>query len=246
MINKRELTGEKGLRFDEIFEGQLASGKNFDVDPDIIMRKLGLKKERAVDASPYFNAASDLYNIPRTGWTDRGISKEEAETVGEHTEAVTDLFYRLIDEIERKRAEDGKIEKLDREKMLKMIQVHDWPEGAGAGDQVVYNDDPVEEARLKEKKEKDEKEAMENICATLGRHGQEMMDLWLEYEANTTDEAQIVKQLDKLQVVEKAFEYEKMGKAVSSKQFIDSLRVRNKIYDPIICSIVSDIESKLK
>lgn len=52
---------------------------------------------------------------------------------------------------------------------------------------------------------------MAEIKRILGGNpfGQEAMDLWLEYSADQTDEAHFVKDLDKLELVIQAIEYEK-------------------------------------
>ena len=49
------------------------------------------------------------------------------------------------------------------------------------------------------------------MVGNLGNHEarKEIFDLWQEYESGTTPEALIVKDLDKLEMLFQAFEYEK-------------------------------------
>lgn len=116
------------------------------------------KLERANNFNSVVDSALDLYKVPRTGWLMRGVKEDEAETVGEHTEAMTTLFDRVIDKIDPEN-------KLDRNRMLKMIQVHDWAEGnSDVGDQVVISEDESVEHKLKKQKESDELSAMKKIC----------------------------------------------------------------------------------
>lgn len=63
---------------------------------------------------------------------------------------------------------------------------------------------------------------MQSICQTLGASGNEILNLWLEFEEQKTERAQIAKQLDKLQAIMKAITYEKRGEPVIAQEFIDS------------------------
>lgn len=56
-----------------------------------------------------------------------------------------------------------------------------------------------------------ESEAMEHMASQLG-HSKEALEiqaLWLEYEHATTPESLFVKDLDKFEMIQQAFEYEK-------------------------------------
>lgn len=65
----------------------------------------------------------------------------------------------------------------------------------------------------KEDKHSQEKAAMERLEAQLGAAhgmvGNELRELWCEYEEGKTKEASLVKQLDKLEMLLQAAEYEK-------------------------------------
>lgn len=184
------------------------------------------------------SSAFDLYEIPRTGWINRGIDPEKVENVGQHTEALTKLYLSLVDKIDQKN-------KLDRTKMMRMIQIHDWPESL-AGDQVALCDDKNREKNLKIKKQREEIEAMKNICARFGESGKQLLDLWLEFETGNSVEAKLIRQLDKLQAVEKALKYQIQGEAVSAQEFIDNVKKRNLITEPILVELLEEIEKKCR
>lgn len=148
---------------------------------------------------------SALYKIKRTGWVDRGV--ENPETVGEHTEQLiilANLFF-------------PKMRGLN-----KMLKIHDWPEAKeNVGDRRTDNFCPEDHRITKEEKKILEIEAMEDICFNLGRSGKKIMNLWLEYEEAKTERAKIAHQIDKLQAILKAIEYQKDGQPVIAQEFID-------------------------
>lgn len=70
-----------------------------------------------------------------------------------------------------------------------------------------------------------EEEAMEKIRDTLGHAmgGDEMLELWKEYEGGTTEEARLLKDLDKIEMILQAQEYEAEGNHEKSlDQFFSS------------------------
>ncbi|MFZ2189905.1 MAG: HD domain-containing protein [Candidatus Magasanikiibacteriota bacterium] len=196
--------------------------------------------ERARSADAVINAQLDfnIDNIVREGWKKRGVKEDRRETVGEHTAAMTELFYSVIDDIDKEK-------QLDRKKMLRMIQAHDWVEGI-TGDQIAYHADATVERDLKAEKKKKEITAMQTICAKLGDAGKEIMDLWFEYENKSSREGQIIFELDKVQTVMKAFQYQKEGEPVSAQQFIDGYREREMISEKTFLDIIKSIEEESK
>jgi putative hydrolase of HD superfamily len=146
-----------------------------------------------------------LHAIPRTGWKDRQV--ENPETVGEHTEELLALaarFYPFTPDLD------------------KMLKVHDWPESEKAlGDIRTDSFCPEDHRWSKEKKYAAELLVMERICRNLGPSGKEIMRLWLEFEEGKTARAQIAKQLDKLQAILKAIQYQRNGQPVKAQEFID-------------------------
>jgi len=64
-----------------------------------------------------------------------------------------------------------------------------------------------------EEKHRLELETMEYISATLGPllGGEAILELWKEYEEGTTEEAKLLKDLDKIEMILQAQEYEEEG-----------------------------------
>jgi putative hydrolase of HD superfamily len=148
---------------------------------------------------------SDLYKVKRTGWVDRGV--RSPETVGEHTEQLIILANQNFPEMHG---------------LSKMLKIHDWPEAKkNVGDRRTDSFCPENHRITKEEKKILEFEAMRDICSKLGRSGKIIMNLWLEYEEAKTERAKIAYQIDKLQAILKAIEYEKSGEPVTAQEFID-------------------------
>lgn len=145
-----------------------------------------------------------LYQIPRTGWVDRGI--KNPETVGEHSDQLV-ILAKLFPEIIH----------LD-----KMLKIHDWAEyDKSVGDLRTDPFCPTDNRVTKEEKKVLELEAIKKICRRLGPYGKMVFTLWLEYEKGETERAKIAFQLDKLQAILKAIYYEKNGEPAGAQEFID-------------------------
>jgi putative hydrolase of HD superfamily len=87
---------------------------------------------------------------------------------------------------------------VDMEKLLKMIIIHDLVE-AEARDVPVT--DILRDPSLRAKKIEKEKRAIENLRLYLEKsNGQEIYDLWHEFEAKQTYEAKLANAFDKLEV----------------------------------------------
>ncbi len=141
-----------------------------------------------------------LFRLPRTGWVDRKIS--DPETVGEHTYDIYRLAQSLF------------------EGLAAMIVVHDAAESDPAvGDIRTDHMCPLQKRWTLEEKHIAETRAMIEICADLGQDGIEIFELFYEYEQQKTKRARLVKQLDKLQVIMKATEYELQGEKVKAEEF---------------------------
>ena len=111
---------------------------------------------------------------------------------------------------------DGQV---DVNKCLKMALIHDLAE-AQVGDITPHcgvSDDV---------KHQKEFQAMTSMTQSLSSTmGQEMLDLWKEYEQGTSAEAKLVKDMDKLEMILQALEYEQDGKHGKSLDgFFDSTR----------------------
>ncbi|MDD5099125.1 MAG: HD domain-containing protein [Candidatus Colwellbacteria bacterium] len=86
-------------------------------------------------------------------------------------------------------------ERLDTERVLKMILVHDIGE-MSEGD--IPSHIHAFNSSIKEKKDRSEEEMMTSIKDEFPEFGKEVFNLWKEYELQETFEAKFVKALDKL------------------------------------------------
>lgn len=86
--------------------------------------------------------------------------------------------------------------KIDLLKAMKMAAIHDITE-------IDAKDIPalehINNKKISDKKKKDEKRAIEKIKKKLAKNGQEIYDLWQEFEDSKTNEAKLVKALDQLE-----------------------------------------------
>lgn len=130
-----------------------------------------------------------LQTLPRKGWVRRGI--RNPETVWEHTTDCVSIGRNLAVELG-----------VGRRRLIKMLTGHDWPESdPNVGDITPHCGIPPTE------KFEREHAAMQKLCAQLQK-GSEFLELWLEFEEGLTPEAQVAKQIDKLQMAMKAVYYQ--------------------------------------
>ncbi|KAL5282147.1 HDDC2 family protein [Megaselia abdita] len=123
--------------------------------------------------------------------------------------------------------------KLDRLKCMQLALVHDLAESI-VGDITPFC------GVSKEQKRNMEMKAMEDICKLIEPKGNQIMELFLEYEEGKSSEANFVKDLDRLDMVLQAFEYERRDNCISKHQeFFDS--TEGKFEHPFVKSIVQEI-----
>jgi 5'-deoxynucleotidase YfbR-like HD superfamily hydrolase len=87
---------------------------------------------------------------------------------------------------------------------------------------------------------------MKSICSGLGSLGGEIFDLWESYEKQEDYDSNIGFQIDKLQAVLKAFEYEEQGEKVSTQEFIDYLFEHNYITNDFLLNKLKEVQEKLQ
>ncbi|CAM9098772.1 unnamed protein product [Ascophyllum nodosum] len=106
--------------------------------------------------------------------------------------------------------------RLDRSRVMKLAVVHDLAE-ALAGDIAPF------QKVTKEEKRRLEEDGLEKICATIGSDSiaREIKELWLEYEDCTSEEARVVKDFDKFEMIVQADEYEQ-GQGLDLGEFFQS------------------------
>lgn len=156
----------------------------------------------------FFHLAGKLKEEKRRGWLDRGV--KNAESVSDHSFrlALMTLVF-------------SKRQGLDVNKAVKMALVHDLPE-AICGDVATKIKEELQKMPNKEKKAK-ERAALEQIVSQVPKElGKDIRELWEEFEAKETKEAGLVYELDRLEAIFQAIEYEKNGNfEVGLQEFYD-------------------------
>lgn len=92
---------------------------------------------------------------------------------------------------------------INRDKCIKMAIVHDIAEA-------IVGDITPADGIPKEEKSRREQAALKSMCELLGggARAKEIHDLWMEYEENSSMEAKVVKDFDKVEMILQALEYE--------------------------------------
>ena len=144
----------------------------------------------------FFSYLEKLKYLPRSGWVRDRVPKPES--VAEHSFKAAVMAMVLADAVHLK---------VNKEKLLKMALIHDVGESI-IGDIIQYapNGDILHKVRAK--KHKDELAAIKKIFGKIP-NGEEYIGLFEEFEAHKTNEAIIFNELDRLELVLQAAEYEK-------------------------------------
>jgi putative hydrolase of HD superfamily len=143
----------------------------------------------------WYATAAELKRLKRSGWLRCGVAPEQAESVAEHALGVGLLALVLP-------AAAGLA--VDRDRCVALALVHDLAE-AIVGDLTPH--DPIGP----EEKHRRERAGMEQMAATLGDGGAELLALWEEYEAGATAEARLVRELDVIEMAWQARAYQRAG-----------------------------------
>ncbi|XP_048729257.2 5'-deoxynucleotidase HDDC2-like isoform X2 [Ostrea edulis] len=152
----------------------------------------------------------DLKQVRRTGWVLRKV--KEPESVADHMYRMAILSF-LVE------PSSG----LNKDRCIKISLVHDLAEC------IVGNLTPQDDI-LKSEKRKQEMEAMKHICSLVPEEvGNELYELWEDYEFQRSAEAMFVKDLDKFEMILQAHEYEKLSNSPGKLQeFFDSTKGKFK------------------
>jgi len=140
----------------------------------------------------FFETAANLKNIPRKGWVEK-LGIDSPESVADHC-YITTLMAMIISDLQN----------LDTKKIMKMAILHDLAESI-TGD---FTPDTIS------KKEKNilENKAMNELLNKLPKSiVKEYVSLWNDYQNNTTEESEIVHDIDKLEMALQAKIYSKQG-----------------------------------
>ncbi|KAG9143612.1 hypothetical protein Leryth_019204 [Lithospermum erythrorhizon] len=141
-------------------------------------------------AIDFLTLCQSLKITKRKGWINHGI--KGPESIADHMYRMALMALIAVD-----------IPGLNRERCVKIAIVHDIAE-AIVGDITPSDGVPkVEKSRM-------EQAALNEMCKVLGggMRAEEIKELWAEYENNSSLEANLVKDFDKVEMILQALEYE--------------------------------------
>ncbi len=148
--------------------------------------------------------AGILKRIQRTGWIEVGVY--QPESVADHTFRTTLLCMLYAD-----------LEKIDTLKLLRMAMIHDLPEALVG--------DLTPKQKTEETIQREENAIFEILSLLPKLHRETFLAVWNEYQEGKTKEAKAVKQLDKIEMILQAKEYDKLGISSNSlKRLIKSAK----------------------
>ncbi|KAJ1410306.1 HD/PDEase domain [Sesbania bispinosa] len=144
----------------------------------------------ASSAIDFLSICHRLKTTKRAGWIRKGV--EDPESIADHMYRMSLMALIAAD-----------IPGVDRDRCVKMAIVHDIAEA-------IVGDITPSDGVSKEEKSRREQEALDHMCKVLGggSRAKEIAELWMEYEANSSPEAKFVKDLDKVEMILQALEYE--------------------------------------
>jgi len=155
-----------------------------------------------------------LKKIKRRGWIRAGI--EEAESVADHSYRTAFMAMLIGDKL-----------KLNVEKMIKMALLHDIAECI-TGDITPYEME-------RERKMEVEKEAMKELIGDMNDY----YEIWKEFMLRESKEAKIIYEIDKMEMILQAKEYEKDYCKEKLKEFWEEER---NIKHPFLISLIEEIK----
>lgn len=165
------------------------------------------------DIIEFLKIVGKLKKVDRTGWvTQARISNPES--VAEHSFRAAVMGMLISDMREnqkfsacRKYARFSCIKKLDTEKVMRMLLLHDIAES------IIGDWDLSAKKKLGiEKKNERENDAFEKIMKLLPKEQKEKYGkLWKEFEERKTEEAKVAYQAEKLEMILQASEYMEEG-----------------------------------
>ena len=140
----------------------------------------------------FFKTAANLKKISRQGWIDK-LSLDTPESVADHSYSMAVISMVISD-----------LGNYNSEKIIKMVLLHDLAESKIG--------DHTPEQLSKEKKNTLENNAFNEIIKNLpDLIKSQYLQIWQEYQENTSLESKLVHQIDKLEMVLQANIYKKDG-----------------------------------
>ena len=172
----------------------------------------------------FFKTAANLKKIYRQGWIDK-LSLDTPESVADHSYSMA-LMGMVISDLGN----------YNSEKIIKMVLLHDLAESKIG--------DHTPKQLSKEKKNKLENNAFNEIIKNLpDLIKSQYLQIWQEYQENTSLESKLVHQIDKLEMVLQANIYKKDGHSQEKlESFFKSAEI--DITDPRLKELFTEIVKK--
>ncbi|XP_024018255.1 HD domain-containing protein 2 homolog isoform X1 [Morus notabilis] len=187
-------------------------------------------------ASPTTSSAIDFLTLcrrlkttKRKGWINHGIKSPES---------IADHMYRMA--LMSLIATD--LPGVNKERCIKIAIVHDIAEA-------IVGDITPSDGVPKEEKSRRERAALNEMCEVLGggARAEEIKELWEEYENNSSIEANLVKDFDKVEMILQALEYEKEHGKVLDEFFLSTAgKFQTEIGKSWAAEIISRRKSRLR
>lgn len=169
----------------------------------------------------FFKTSINLKKIARQGWIEK-VSIKNPESVAEHSYSMAIIGMVISD-----------LQAQDTEKILKMILLHDLAESKIG--------DLTPEQISKEEKIILENNAFDEIIKYLPSSiKSQYVEIWNEYQDNSSQESDIVHQIDKLEMVLQAKTYQQQGYSEEKlKLFFES--AKTEINHPKLKELFTEI-----
>ena len=169
----------------------------------------------------FFKTAANLKKISRQGWIDK-LLLDTPESVADHSYSMA-LMGMVISDLGN----------YNSEKIIKMVLLHDLAESKIG--------DHTPKQLSKEKKNKLENNAFNEIIKNLpDLIKTQYLQIWQEYQENTSLESKLVHQIDKLEMVLQANIYKKDGHSQEKlESFFKSAEIN--ITDPRLKELFTEI-----
>ena len=140
----------------------------------------------------FFNIVADLKKIPRKGWKEK-VGLQSPESVADHSYNAAVMAMVLSD-----------LKKLDTEKILKMALLHDMAES-------VTGDFMPEEISKKDKRELENRTIIDILSKLPSKLANNYTKIWNEYQDESSKEAVLVHEIDRLEMALQACKYRDEG-----------------------------------
>ncbi|CDK24306.1 unnamed protein product [Kuraishia capsulata CBS 1993] len=191
---------------------------------DNIPQDIQILLDKANTPFQYINIFYQLLGLlksqPRTGWVMKNIS--EPESIADHMYRMALISMTLKT-------------KVDTAKCAKIALVHDISESV-VGD-IVPHDTKID----KVEKNKREYKTILYLSSIIEKYNpefaKEIVELWLDYEEQRNNEAKMVKDIDKFELLVQTFEYEKL----TSKRYDEFFDSRALIKSAEVSGMADDL-----